>query len=145
MNGGRIDHGTRSPRDAGRGRAGTPERRVADRPDHGGAARDPVPPGVGAGPPGAYNIAGDGVLTGADVAREFGLTPVPIPGAPVQAAARALAGLPTPPGLPPATEWVEALSHPAIMDASKARRELGWSPRYTGLEALRATLRRERS
>jgi nucleoside-diphosphate-sugar epimerase len=27
------------------------------------------------------------------------------------------------------------------MDAAKARRELGWSPRYTGLEALRDTLR----
>jgi nucleoside-diphosphate-sugar epimerase len=26
------------------------------------------------------------------------------------------------------------------MDTSKARRELGWEPRYTGLEALRATL-----
>jgi nucleoside-diphosphate-sugar epimerase len=82
------------------------------------------------------------VLTGADVAREFGFTPVPVPGAPVQAAARALAALPTPAPLPPATEWVEALSHPAIMDASKARRELGWTPLYTGLEALRETLRR---
>ncbi|HYY05095.1 MAG TPA: epimerase, partial [Candidatus Limnocylindria bacterium] len=97
---------------------------------------------LGAGPPGAYNIAGDGVLSGAEVAREFGVLPVPVPGAPVQAAARAVAALPTPSPLPPATEWVEALSHPAIMDASKARRELGWTPRYTGLEALRDTLRR---
>ena len=97
---------------------------------------------LAAGPPGAYNIAGDGVLSGAEVAREFGLLPVPVPGAPVQAAARAVASLPTPAPLPPATEWVEALSHPAIMDSSKARRELGWTPRYTGLEALRDTLRR---
>jgi nucleoside-diphosphate-sugar epimerase len=78
----------------------------------------------------------------AEVAREFGVLPVPVPGAPVQAAARAVAALPTPSPLPPATEWVEALSHPAIMDASKARRELGWTPRYTCLEALRDTLRR---
>jgi len=98
---------------------------------------------VGAGPPGAYNIAGDGVLTGTEVAREFGLTPVPVPVPPVQAAARAIAAIPTPAPLPPATEWAEALSHPAIMDASKARRELGWTPRYTGLEALRDTLRRD--
>jgi len=35
---------------------------------------------------------------------------------------------------------VEALSHPSIMDASKAKRELGWSPRHTSLEALRAAL-----
>jgi nucleoside-diphosphate-sugar epimerase len=97
---------------------------------------------LGAGPPGAYNLAGDGILSGSEVAREFGLLPVPLPGGPVQAAARAIAALPTPPPLPPATEWVEALSHPAIMDSSKARRELGWTPRYTGLEALRDTLRR---
>jgi nucleoside-diphosphate-sugar epimerase len=32
------------------------------------------------------------------------------------------------------------MSHPAIMDTTKARRELGWRPRYTGLEALRATV-----
>jgi nucleoside-diphosphate-sugar epimerase len=28
------------------------------------------------------------------------------------------------------------------MDAGRAKRELGWAPRYTGLEALRDTLRR---
>jgi nucleoside-diphosphate-sugar epimerase len=28
------------------------------------------------------------------------------------------------------------------MDASKAKRELGWEPRYTSLEALRDTLSR---
>ena len=35
---------------------------------------------VGAGPPGAYNIAGDGVITGVDIARELGSLPIPIPG-----------------------------------------------------------------
>jgi nucleoside-diphosphate-sugar epimerase len=30
---------------------------------------------LGEGPPGAYNIAGDGVLTGADIARELGFAP----------------------------------------------------------------------
>ena len=37
---------------------------------------------VGAGPPGAYNIAGDGVVTAVDVAREFGALPIPVPAAP---------------------------------------------------------------
>jgi nucleoside-diphosphate-sugar epimerase len=97
---------------------------------------------VAAGPPGAYNITGDGVLTGADVARELGVLPVPIPGRLVNAAARAVARIPQPPFLPPVTEWVEAASHPSIMDAGKARRELGWEPVYTGLEALRDTLGR---
>jgi nucleoside-diphosphate-sugar epimerase len=95
---------------------------------------------VGAGAPGPYNIAGDGVLTFADVAREFGLTPLRVPGGLVQSGARAVAALPSLPFAPPATEWVEAASHPAIMDVTKAKRELGWEPRYSGLEALRDTL-----
>jgi nucleoside-diphosphate-sugar epimerase len=93
---------------------------------------------VAAGPPGAYNIAGDGVLTTADVLREFGAIPVPLPAAPAQLAARTVARLPF---LPPVAEWVEAVSRPSIMDTSRAKELLGWTPRYTGLEALRATLR----
>jgi nucleoside-diphosphate-sugar epimerase len=95
---------------------------------------------VAAGPPGAYNITGDGVLTLADVARELGVVPVPVPAGLAQAAARLATAAPSPPLVPPAAEWVEALSQPSIMDASKAKRELGWSPRYTSLEALRAAL-----
>ena len=96
---------------------------------------------VGAGPPGAYNIAGDGVVTADEVAREFGALPIPLPAAPAQAAARALSRLPF---LPPVAEWVEAASRPAIVDTSKAREQLGWRPRYSGLEALRDTLRGDR-
>lgn len=93
---------------------------------------------VGAGPPGAYNIAGEGVVTAADVAREFGALPIRLPAGPGQAAARAVSRLPF---LPPAAEWVEAAAQPAIMDTTRAREQLGWHPRYTGLEALRDTLR----
>src|SRR6266702_1839876 len=35
---------------------------------------------LGAGPPGAYNIAADGVLSTVDVARELGLIPLTVPG-----------------------------------------------------------------
>src|SRR3954451_15862801 len=63
---------------------------------------------VAAGPPGAYNIAGDGVLTGADIARELGLAPVSIPGRAFYAVTSAAAKLPKPPFAPPATDWVEA-------------------------------------
>ena len=94
---------------------------------------------LGAGPPGAYNIAGDGVLTAADVAREFGLLAVPLPPGPTRLAARAVAALPF---LPAAAQWVEAASRPAIMDTTRARRELGWEPRFTALEALRDTIAR---
>lgn len=95
---------------------------------------------VGAGPPGSYNIAGDGVLMGTDVVRELGFVPVSLPGRLVRAPARAVAALAEVPLIPPAAAWAEVLSHPAIMDTSKAKRELGWRPRYTGIEALRATL-----
>jgi len=95
---------------------------------------------LGAGPPGAYNIAGDGVLTAGDVAREFGALPIRLPAWPAQAAARAMSRLPF---LPPAAEWVEAAGRPSIMDTTRAREQLGWHPRYTGLQALRDTLGRQ--
>src|SRR5689334_15186228 len=60
---------------------------------------------VEAGPPGAYNITGDGVMTGADVMREIGLAALPVPGRPVQLAAKAISKIPA---MPPAAEWVEA-------------------------------------
>jgi len=91
---------------------------------------------VATGPPGAYNVAADGILTSADLAREFGLRPLPLPAAPARIAARAVAALPF---LPPVAQWVEAASHPAIMDTTKAKNELGWTPHYTALEALRDT------
>jgi len=92
---------------------------------------------VGAGPPGIYNIAGDGELTAVDLAREAGLWAIAVPRAPVQAAARLLAALPF---APPSLGWAEAMASPVIMDTSKARRELGWNPRWTAREALRETL-----
>jgi nucleoside-diphosphate-sugar epimerase len=93
---------------------------------------------VAAGPPGAYNIAADQVVTAVDVARELGFLPLPLPAGPAQAAARQLSRVP---GMPSAAEWVEAFSHPAVMDTTRARTELGWAPRFSALEAVRATLR----
>jgi nucleoside-diphosphate-sugar epimerase len=93
---------------------------------------------VAAGPPGAYNIAADGVITAADVARELGMLPLPLPAGPAQLAARAIAALPL---LPPVAQWVEAASHPAIMDTARAKKELGWAPCFTARETLRDTLR----
>jgi nucleoside-diphosphate-sugar epimerase len=93
---------------------------------------------LGEGPPGAYNIAGDGILTFGDVVHEFGGVPVRLPAAPAQLAARLTARWPL---LPPAVEWVEAVSRPSLMDTTRAKEQLGWRPRYTGLESLRDTLR----
>jgi nucleoside-diphosphate-sugar epimerase len=98
---------------------------------------------VADGPPGAYNIAGDGIVTAADVVRELGFTPITVPAGIAETAARAAASIPLPSFAPPVAEWVEAATYPAIMDTGKAQRELGWEPKHTGIEALRATLRRE--
>jgi nucleoside-diphosphate-sugar epimerase len=95
---------------------------------------------VGAGPPGAYNIAGDGTVGAHDVARALGLAPVGFPLPVAQRSARMLAALPRPSFVPPAAGWVTALSQPAIVDSTKAKTLLGWKPRFTGLEALRATV-----
>jgi len=96
---------------------------------------------VAAGPPGAYNIAADGVVTPRTVARELGMLPLPVPSGLVQAAARAVAALPF---LPPVAQWVETVSHPPVMDTTRAKKELGWDPRFTALDTLRDTLRRHR-
>lgn len=95
---------------------------------------------LGKGAPGAYNIAADGILTGADIVRELGCAPVPVPERIVNVASRAAAAMPRPRFLPPALDWVEAVSHPSIMDTSKAKLELGWEPKYSALDALRQTL-----
>ncbi|NYG55507.1 NAD-dependent epimerase/dehydratase family protein [Nocardioides perillae] len=92
---------------------------------------------LGAGPPGAYNVAADEVVTAADVVRVLGGVPVPLPPGPAHAAARLAASFP---GLPQPAQWVEALAHPALVDTTRARTELGWRPRVSALDALRDTL-----
>ena len=92
---------------------------------------------VGAGPPGAYNIAADDVVTGADIVRELGLRPVRVPGGQFAAAARAVSKVPF---LPSGLQWVEAIGRPVIMDTTKAKTQLGWTPQHTAVESLRATL-----
>jgi nucleoside-diphosphate-sugar epimerase len=92
---------------------------------------------VAAGPPGAYNIAADGILTASDIARELGMLPLPVSPAAAHVTARLIAALPF---LPPVAQWVEVASHPAIMDTTRAKRDLGWVPQFTALETLRDTL-----
>jgi nucleoside-diphosphate-sugar epimerase len=90
------------------------------------------------GPPGAYNIAADETLTASEIVRLLGGIPVPLPAGPAHAAARAAARLP---GLPQKAQWIETLAHPAVMDTTKAREELGWSPRVSARDALLETVR----
>lgn len=94
---------------------------------------------VGSGPPGAYNIASD-VTSLPEVARVLGFAPVAVSADALQPLARLVAAAPTVPSFPPLLEWTEALSRPAIVDAARARRELGWRPRYTSLDAVRSII-----
>ena len=90
----------------------------------------------GAGRPGAYNLAGPGELTAADLARELGWLRVPVPRATVKLAA---AGA-TLPLVPAQAEWLNAFSVPVPMSYAKARKELRWKPRHDAAETLRATV-----
>jgi nucleoside-diphosphate-sugar epimerase len=76
-------------------------------------------------------------ITGLDLARELRLRAARVPGKPVAAVARAVAKLPY---VPSGAQGVEAISHPAIMNTTKAKTQPGWRPRHTAIEALRSTL-----
>jgi nucleoside-diphosphate-sugar epimerase len=86
---------------------------------------------------GAYNVAADPVIDPDSLAREFGALKLPLPAA----AVRALTTLtwkarmqPTPPG------WLDMGLGVPIMDTSRIRTELGWTPRWTAMAALRDLL-----
>jgi nucleoside-diphosphate-sugar epimerase len=91
----------------------------------------------GDGPPGAYNLAGEGEVRIRDIARELGWRWVPVPRPAVglgTALARRLSFA------SPRLEWAIAADTPVLMDTAKVRRELGWSPAHAAGETLRETV-----
>jgi UDP-glucose 4-epimerase len=92
---------------------------------------------LGRGEPGAYNIAADGEVTMRDLADALGYRTVPMPRMAVDVAAEVVARLPF---MPEEAAWVEALRKPVLMDTSKARRLLGWTPRYDARKTLDLTV-----
>jgi nucleoside-diphosphate-sugar epimerase len=87
----------------------------------------------GDGSPGVYNLAGEGTITVGDLASALGWLSVRVPHIGVTAAAEAVGLLPL---MPAQASWINALRVPVVMDTSRARRELGWTPAHD----TRATL-----
>jgi UDP-glucose 4-epimerase len=91
----------------------------------------------GDGPPGVYNLAGEGEVRVRDIAGELGWRWVPVPHPAVSigtAAARRLSFA------SPKLEWAIAADTPVLMDTTRARRDLDWKPIHPAGETLRETV-----
>ena len=86
-------------------------------------------------PPGAYNLAADGVLSMSDVAEALGARPVRLPRVAVSAASEVIARLPF---VPSALEWLHVGRTSLVMDTAKAKAQLAWIPKHTAAETLSA-------
>jgi UDP-glucose 4-epimerase len=89
---------------------------------------------VGRGSPGPYNLAANGTLKVPDLADALGWYSIPVPELAVDATAEVVARLPI---TPPQLSWIQSVRKPVLMKTDRARKELGWRPKYTA----RATLK----
>jgi UDP-glucose 4-epimerase len=92
----------------------------------------------GAGPPGAYNLAGPGEVSLGEIARELGWPVWRMPRV-VAGSLRRLAELTrwTPPEL---QFYSHLLTSPMTVSCAKANRELGWTPRHDAQSILAETI-----
>jgi nucleoside-diphosphate-sugar epimerase len=84
-------------------------------------------------PPGAYNLAGDGLVTISEVVKALGGRPVRVPAVTASAASAALARLPY---VPSALEWLHSTRTSVVMDTGKAKTQLGWRPLHSSADTL---------
>jgi UDP-glucose 4-epimerase len=97
---------------------------------------------LGRGAPGIYNLAGEGTLTVADLARALDWYSIPVPELALGAAAELVARLPF---VPAEAQWIESVRRPVLMDTVKARRVLGWRPRHDAAATLQAMVNAART
>jgi UDP-glucose 4-epimerase len=86
-------------------------------------------------PPGAYNIAADGVLSMSEVAEALGARTFRVPRAAASAASEVISRLPF---VPSTLEWLHVGRTSVVMDTGKAKSQLGWKPKYGASETLAA-------
>jgi UDP-glucose 4-epimerase len=96
----------------------------------------------GLGEPGAYNLAGGGVLTAADLADALGWYTVPVPKPVVEATAEVATRLPL---VPASVAWIHSVKKPVLMKTDRARELLGWRPQHTSKDTLRAMVAAHRA
>jgi UDP-glucose 4-epimerase len=90
---------------------------------------------VGAGKPGAYNLAADGEVSLTEVARATGSRAIRVPLAVAAGVSAVIARLPM---VPAAAEWIHVGRTSVVMDTTRAKKILGWRPAYTARETLDA-------
>jgi nucleoside-diphosphate-sugar epimerase len=88
---------------------------------------------AGRGAPGPYNLADPGEVTISDLASALGWYSFPVPETALDTAAELVARLPQ---VPAQAQWIESVRQQVLMDTGKARRELGWEPRYDARQTL---------
>jgi UDP-glucose 4-epimerase len=86
---------------------------------------------------GAFNLAAEPVIDAAQLAELLGARTAPVPTAALRAALAAAWHLHL---LPASPHLFDAVLRLPIMDLTRARTELGWSPQHSALEAIQAFL-----
>lgn len=91
----------------------------------------------GKGEPGRYNLAANGEMTVAGLARALGWWSVPVPGGALGPLDALLSKVP---GLPAEVAWLTTFRVPVVMDTARATDQLGWRPAYDAEQTLAATV-----
>jgi nucleoside-diphosphate-sugar epimerase len=95
---------------------------------------------VGAGGPGVYHICSDGVISSEDIARIFGFRPIPFGRNLLYRAMSRVAAATRFRLVPDFAAVAELYSVPLIMDSTKAKQQLGWTPKWNVIDTYVDTL-----
>jgi nucleoside-diphosphate-sugar epimerase len=95
---------------------------------------------LGAGGPGVYHICSDGVITSEEIVRILGFRPVPFGRDLLYKAMRLVAAATRFRFVPDFAAVAELYSVPVIMDCTKAKQDLGWTPKWNAFDTYLDTL-----